>query len=74
MASLPVKYRPKEFSDVTEQSTVSKMLSKICSEDTLDCRNFLLIGPAGTGKAQSLDSLVLTIEGYVRMGDIQIGT
>lgn len=74
MASLPVKYRPKKFSDVTEQSTVSKMLSKICSEDTLDCRNFLLIGPAGTGKAQSLDSLVLTTEGYVRMGDIQIGT
>ena len=73
MASLPVKYRPKTFSDVTEQSTVSKMLSKICSDETLDCRNFLLIGPAGTGKAQSLDSLVLTTEGYVRMGDVYVG-
>lgn len=74
MPSLSVKYRPKNFSDVTEQSTVSKMLSTICSEETLDCRNFLLIGPAGTGKAQSLDSLVLTIDGYIQMKDVQIGT
>lgn len=30
-------------------------------------------GPAGTGKAQPLDSLILTPNGYKKMGDIQIG-
>jgi len=30
-------------------------------------------GPAGTGKAQPLDSLILTENGYVRMGNINIG-
>jgi phosphate starvation-inducible protein PhoH len=30
-------------------------------------------GPAGTGKAQTLDSLILTPNGYVRMGDITVG-
>lgn len=32
-----------------------------------------LVGPTGNGKAQPLDSLVMTPSGPVRMGDIQLG-
>lgn len=48
--SLANKYRPKNFDAVSEQSLVVDILRKICSPDTLKFRNFLLIGPAGTGK------------------------
>src|SRR5574343_115032 len=36
-------------------------------------RFFILEGEAGTGKAQPLDELVLTPEGFKEMGDINIG-
>lgn len=48
--SLATKYRPKEFSEFTEQSTVVNIVSKICETENLENRNFLFIGPAGTGK------------------------
>lgn len=51
--NLANKYRPKKFSEVTEQSIVSYMLESMCKQSDLDCRNFLLIGPAGTGKTTS---------------------
>lgn len=47
--SLATKYRPKDFSDVVEQNTVINIVSKMC-ESELENRNFLFIGPAGTGK------------------------
>lgn len=50
MANLANKYRPKTFDDVTEQSIIIEMISAICKSNPLACRNFLLIGPAGTGK------------------------
>lgn len=53
LANLAVKYRPKTFEDLTEQSIIAEMLSSICKTKPLDCRNFLLIGPAGTGKTTS---------------------
>ena len=53
LANLAVKYRPKTFEDLTEQSIIAEMLSSICKTKPLDCRNFLLIGPAGTGKTSS---------------------
>lgn len=71
--NLANKYRPKAFSDVTEQGIVTYMLEKMCSQDELDCRNFLLIGPAGTGKAQPLYSKVLTPNGFINMKDVYIG-
>ena len=71
--NLANKYRPKTFSDVTEQGIVTYMLEKMCSQDELDCRNFLLIGPAGTGKAQPLYSKVLTPNGFIDMKDVYIG-
>lgn len=48
--NLAIKYRPREFSDVTEQSLVVEILKNMCVAETLDNRNFLLIGSAGCGK------------------------
>lgn len=47
--TLANKYRPKTFSDVVEQELITNILSNICNFE-LSNRNFLLIGPAGTGK------------------------
>ncbi len=49
MSSLAVKYRPKSFGDVVEQPLIVNILKNICNSE-LPNRNFLLIGPAGTGK------------------------
>lgn len=48
--NLAVKYRPKSWDDVTEQTLVVDMLKALCEAETISNRNFLLIGPAGTGK------------------------
>lgn len=48
--NLANKYRPRTFDDVVEQGTVSTILRKICEDGELSNRNFLLTGPAGTGK------------------------
>jgi DNA polymerase-3 subunit gamma/tau len=53
MANLAAKYRPKEFSDVSEQSVIVNMLKNICAQPEINHRNFLFIGPAGTGKTTS---------------------
>ena len=47
---LASKYRPSTFEDVTEQGAVVEILRNICNRDELVNRNFLFIGPAGTGK------------------------
>lgn len=74
MANLAVTYRPQKFEDLTEQSVIAKMLESICTTEPLDCRNFLLIGPAGCGKAQPMYSQILTPDGYIQMKDVTIGT
>ena len=51
-----------------KNETQKKLTQAIKTGDVTVC-----VGPAGTGKAQTLDSLILTPSGYVRMGDIQIG-
>lgn len=50
MANLAQKYRPSAFDDVVEQGLVVTMLRKLCEDPNMTIRNFLLIGPAGTGK------------------------
>lgn len=72
--NLANKYRPHDFSDVVEQSLVIDMIKKFCESPELDTRNFLLIGPAGTGKAQPLYSKILTPTGYIEMRDVHKGT
>lgn len=74
MASLAVKHRPKSWEDVTEQGVAVDILKSICESDDLQNRNFLLVGPAGTGKAQPLYSKVLTPEGFIEMKDVKPGT
>lgn len=71
--NLANKYRPKSFDDVTEQGVTTEILTKLCQSEDLQLRNFLLIGPAGTGKAQPLYSKVLTPQGFVPMEYIAVG-
>lgn len=72
--NLATKYRPQSFEDVSEQTLVVDILKKMCENKQLDNRNFLLIGPAGTGKAQPLYSKILTPDGYIEMKDVEVGT
>lgn len=48
--NLATKYRPKTLDDFTEQSVICEMFEKISKQDKIENRNFLLTGPAGTGK------------------------
>lgn len=48
--SLANDYRPKDWNDVVEQGITTTILKNLCNADKLSCRNFLLTGPAGTGK------------------------
>ena len=70
--SLANKYRPVGFEDVVEQDAIKTVLVNQIKTDNLK-HAYLFCGGAGTGKAQPLDSMVLTPTGYVRMGDVYIG-
>jgi len=48
--NLASKYRPRTFDEVVEQSLVTTLVKTMCESETLPNRNFLFIGPAGTGK------------------------
>ena len=47
--TLANKYRPQRFEDMTEQTLIVDILQNMCKGE-LSNRNFLFIGPAGTGK------------------------
>ena len=49
---LAVKYRPKSFEDLTEQSSISKILTYQVKTNT-NKNSYLFTGPAGTGKTTS---------------------
>lgn len=70
--SLANKYRPQTFEDVVEQTEIKTILVNQMQTNNLK-HAYLFCGGAGTGKAQPLDSMVLTPTGYVRMGDVYIG-
>lgn len=71
--SLANKYRPKTFEDVTEQKIIVDMLKSLCTSDELSCRNFLLIGPAGCGKALCDNEVVLTVDGWKSVRNVKLG-
>lgn len=59
--NLANKYRPKTWDDVVEQSVVADMLKTVCNQPIMNLRNFLLIGPAGTGKTTMARIMANTI-------------
>ena len=71
--ALAVKYRPRKFADVVEQTVVKSILTEQLEKKTF--KNCLLFcGGAGTGKAQPLYSKVLTPNGFIEMGNVKEGT
>ena len=71
--ALAVKYRPKRFSDVVEQDVTKAILTEQLENKTF--KNCLLFcGGAGTGKAQPLNSKVLTPNGFIKMKKVRVGT
>lgn len=48
--NLANKYRPKTFDEMIEQTMIVDMVRRMCENSNLTCRNFLFIGPPGTGK------------------------
>lgn len=71
--TLANKYRPTTWDDVTEQSIIIEILKNMSNQPELANRNFLFVGPAGTGKAQPLYSKILTPAGFTTMGEIKVG-
>lgn len=71
--NLASKYRPHTWDDVVEQPIVVDILKGMCKDEKMTCRNFLLTGPAGCGKAQPEYSLIQTPNGPIRMGDTNVG-
>ena len=59
--NLAGKYRPKTFSDMTEQSVICEILENISNQDEIDCRNFLFIGSQGVGKTTAARALALKL-------------
>lgn len=70
--SLANKYRPQTFDDVIEQDSIKTVLLNQIKTNNLK-HAYLFCGGAGTGKAQPLDSMVLTPTGYVKMRDVYVG-
>lgn len=71
--ALALKYRPKTFDDLCSQESIKTILEEQIRTKTFQ-HCYLFTGPAGCGKAQPLDSLILTPSGYITMGDVQVGT
>lgn len=73
MANLANTYRPSTWEDVTEQKLVVDMLKSMCDDPNFNTRNFLLIGPAGCGKALLNSEKVLSVDGFKRIDEIRVG-
>ena len=61
MENLASRYRPKTLDDVVEQSVVIDIVKNICKSEEITNRNFLFIGPAGTGKTSTARAIARTL-------------
>ena len=72
MVSIPVKYRPQTFDEVTEQSSIITILKNQIQNNCIN-NALMFCGESGSGKAQPLTSKIFTPSGYKLMGDIKVG-
>lgn len=66
------KYRPSTISSYIGNEKLKQTAMKAL-KNSRKPQVIMLYGNSGCGKAQPLDSLVLTTSGYKRMGDIEVG-
>lgn len=66
------KYRPTKLADYIGNTKLKESIINSLKSGQRP-QVMLFYGNSGCGKAQPLDSLVLTIDGYKKMGDIEVG-
>ncbi len=64
-------FQPKELFGITPRNAEQRMAVDILLDPNI--KLVTLVGRAGSGKAQPLDSNILCPSGYVKMGDLKIG-
>ena len=61
------KLLPNDIKVVSKNESQKELIKSIKNNEITICA-----GPAGTGKAQPLDSLILSESGFIRMGDVKL--
>ena len=65
--------RAKKILSVSVYNHYKRIDNPLIGDVEVEKSNVLLIGPTGVGKAQPLDSKILTKNGWVKMGNVEVG-